>query len=139
MRGTRLEHEAPRTVHRSDYRPPDYVVDEVELHFELGEDESRVHAVLRMRRNPARPDASNDLVLDGEGLELRAIALDGKVLAAGEYETDERSLRIAGVPEAFTLSTEVVVHPERNTQLEGLYRSHTMFCTQCEAEGFRRI
>jgi len=134
-----LEHDAPRTVHRGDYRPPDYLIDEVELRFELGEEESTVRATLSVRRNPARTDASPDLLLDGEGLELRSISLDGRALSAGEYRLDERSLVIPAVPSRFTLATEVAVHPERNTALEGLYRSRTMFCTQCEAEGFRRI
>jgi aminopeptidase N len=135
----RLEEGAPRTVHRSDYRPPDYLIDEVELHFELGEDQTVVRATLSIRRNPALPDASSELVLDGEQIELRSIALDGRTLGATEYRVDEKSLAIAGVPARFSLVTEVVVHPEKNTALEGLYRSHKMFCTQCEAEGFRRI
>jgi aminopeptidase N len=134
-----LEHDAPRTVHRSDYSPPDYLVDDVELHFDLGEDETVVRATLCFRRNPARAEASPDLVLDGEGLELRRIVLDGRALPSSDYAVDERSLTIPGVPSRFTLETEVAIHPERNTALEGLYRSHRMFCTQCEAEGFRRI
>ena len=134
-----MEQDAPRTVHRRDYRPPDYVIDEVELHFDLGEDESTVRSTLSVRRNPARSDASPDLVLDGEGLELRELLLDGRRLVQGDYQIDERSLRIPGVPECFTVVSEVAVHPQRNTQLEGLYRSSRMFCTQCEAEGFRRI
>ncbi|HEY2773354.1 MAG TPA: aminopeptidase N [Candidatus Binatia bacterium] len=134
-----MEQEAPRTVHRSDYRPPDYLVDDVELRFDLGEDESLVRATLSVRRNPARPDASPDLVLDGEGLELRSLSVDGRELKHGDYEIDERSLRIPSVPERFTVVSEVAVHPEKNTDLTGLYRSRTMFCTQCEAEGFRRI
>ena len=134
-----MEQEAPRTVHRSDYGPPDYLIDEVELRFDLGEEESTVRAMLSVRRNPARPDASPDLVLDGEALELRALSLDGRRLEEGEYQVDDRSLRIPLVPSRFTVVTEVAVHPERNTNLEGLYRSRAMFCTQCEAEGFRRI
>ncbi len=134
-----MEQDAPRTVHRSDYRPPDYLIDEVELHFELREEESTVRATLSVRRNPARPDASADLLLDGEGLELRFLSLDGRRLEQNEYALDDRNLRIPNVPPSFTIVTEVAVHPERNTALEGLYRSHTMFCTQCEAEGFRRI
>jgi aminopeptidase N len=134
----RFEEGTPRTVHRSDYQPPDYLIDEVELHFDLGEDRSLVRSTLSIRRNPARTDASPDLVLDGEQLELQSISLDGRSLAAGEYATDDKSLVIPNVPARFSLVTEVVVHPEKNTALEGLYRSHRMFCTQCEAEGFRR-
>jgi len=134
-----LEQDAPRTVHRSDYKPPDYLIDDVELRFELGEEETTVRSTLSLRRNPERPDASSDLVLDGEGLELRLLSIEGRELVPGDYEVDERSLRIPGVPERFTLVSEVAVHPEKNTALEGLYRSRSMFCTQCEAEGFRRI
>jgi len=105
-----LEQDAPRTVHRSDYKPPDYLIDDVELRFELGEEETTVRSTLSLRRNPQRPDASSDLVLDGEGLELRLLSIDGRELVPGDYEVDERSLRIAGVPERFTLVSEVAVH-----------------------------
>ena len=138
----RLEQEAPRTVHRGDYAPPPYLIDEVELRFDLfdpGEEPSTVRATLSIRRNPAVQGAAPDLILDGEGLELRSVILDGRPLAAADYQVDDRSLRIPGVPERFTLVTHVAIAPENNTALEGLYRSHSMFCTQCEAEGFRRI
>ena len=74
----RLEEGPPRTVHRNDYRPPDYLIDEVELHFELGEDRTVVRSTLSIRRNPALPDSSPDLVLDGEQLELVSISVDGR-------------------------------------------------------------
>ncbi|MFN2375723.1 MAG: aminopeptidase N [Candidatus Binatia bacterium] len=134
-----MEQDAPRTVHRSDYQPPEFLIDEVELRFELGEEETTVRSAMCLRRNPLRPDGGPDLVLDGEGLEIRLVSLDGRRLSEADYTVDERSLRISSVPSRFTLVTEVAVHPERNTALEGLYRSRTMFCTQCEAEGFRRI
>ena len=134
-----MEHETPRTVRRSDYRPPEYLLEDVELRFDLDEEGTTVHSTIVVRRNPARPDAGRDLVLDGEGLEIRSLSIDGRTLAPSEYEQDEKSLRLRRVPGHFTLKSEVVIHPETNTALEGLYRSGGMFCTQCEAEGFRRI
>ena len=131
--------EQPRPVLRSQYRPPEYLVDHVELRFELGEDGTVVHSRLAVRRNPALADAGPDLRLDGEDLEMLGLWLDGEPLAPGRYAVDESGLTVHAVPAAFELASKVRIHPEANTRLEGLYRSHTMFCTQCEAEGFRRI
>ncbi|MEN8176696.1 MAG: aminopeptidase N, partial [Pseudomonadota bacterium] len=80
-----------------------------------------------------------ELHLDGEGLELVAVALDGRLLAPHAYQLEPDALRIGEVPDRFVLDTEVEIAPESNTALEGLYRSSGMFCTQCEAEGFRKI
>ena len=78
-------------------------------------------------------------MLQGDELELRAVRLDGSALDAARFEADSRSLQIADVPERFELETEVAIHPAENTKLMGLYTSSDAFCTQCEAEGFRRI
>ena len=78
-------------------------------------------------------------MLDGEGLELASITLDGTPLAEDAYALTDTSLTVLAPPERFTLETEAVIHPETNTALEGLYKSSGNFCTQCEAEGFRRI
>ena len=131
----------PITVLRSDYRVPDYLIDEVELAFDLGEDETRVEARLRIRRRedvPADVEAP-PLVLDGESLELREIEIDGVPLDAGRYRVDDQQLTIDAPPQRFELWTRVAIHPETNTQLSGLYKSSGNFCTQCEAMGFRRI
>ncbi|HYC53707.1 MAG TPA: aminopeptidase N [Candidatus Binatia bacterium] len=134
-----MEQTAAVTVYRKDYQPPQFRIDEVDLRFELGDEGTRVRSCLSLRRNPDHPSPGPDLVLDGEGLELRSISLDGRELTPAEYELTDKSLRIANVPERFSLVTEVLIHPEANTALEGLYRSGGMFCSQCEAEGFRHI
>ncbi|MBI5505033.1 MAG: aminopeptidase N [Deltaproteobacteria bacterium] len=134
-----MEQSQPRTIYRNDYRPPDYLIDSAELRFELGETGTLVRSLLTIRRNPQRPDASADLFLDGEGLELRSLRLNGATLSHDEYEAGDKGLTVRAVPASFTLASAVLIHPEQNTALEGLYRSGGLFCTQCEAEGFRRI
>jgi aminopeptidase N len=128
----------PRTIRLADYAPPDFLVDAVELEFDLDETATAVRARLALRRNPARP-AGRPLVLDGQGLALQAIALDGRALGPGDYALGAERLTIAAVPDRFVLDTMVRIDPSANTALEGLYVSGGNFCTQCEAEGFRRI
>jgi len=135
-----MKPESPRPHRLKDYRPPAYLVDHVDLDFALDPERTEVKAVLKIRRNPAAGAAGKALVLDGEQLDLTHIAIDGKPLAAREYKLDATSLTIAKVPaKAFTLSLTTVINPDANKALQGLYRSRGVFCTQCEAEGFRRI
>ncbi len=134
-----MDQSQARTIYRNDYRPPDYLIESAELRFELGETGTLVRSLLSIRRNPQKPEASPDLFLDGEGLELRSLRLDGAVLSSGAYEATDKGLTVRAVPASFTLVSAVLIHPENNTALEGLYRSGGLFCTQCEAEGFRRI
>jgi aminopeptidase N len=131
--------EKPKTHYRRDYRPPDYWIDAVELWFDLHDDHAIVRARLEVRREPSLSGDIPPLVLDGEGLTLRRIAIDGGDLPATRFEVGEESLTIDSPPARFTLETEVEIHPEKNTALSGLYRSGPLFCTQCEAHGFRRI
>ncbi len=126
-------------MRRSDYRPPDFWIDRVELAFELERETTRVRARIQGRRNEAVNSGREPLVLDGEELELRHIRLNGAELVIGEFEVDEEKLVIPEVPERFELETEVEIHPRANTRLSGLYLSEGIFCTQCEAHGFRRI
>lgn len=128
-----------KTIYLKDYRPPDYLVDDVEMVFELLPESTRVTSRLRIRKNPASEAVKPPLILDGEELELQVIELDQQSLDRDAYDCDERSLTIHTVPDRFTLTTQVIIYPERNTALEGLYRSGGLYCTQCEAEGFRRI
>ncbi|MBW2628472.1 MAG: aminopeptidase N [Deltaproteobacteria bacterium] len=130
---------AHERIHRKDYRPSDFLVDAIDLCFELDPVATVVRAKMRLRRNPDLPTSSGPLVLHGDGLELRSVQLDGSPLDPGRFEADSQSLRISNVPERFELETEVVIHPAENTKLMGLYTSSDTFCTQCEAEGFRRI
>ncbi|MBL8705091.1 MAG: aminopeptidase N [Rhodospirillales bacterium] len=130
--------EQPKTIRLADYTAPDYLVDRVDLEFDLEPKETVVRARLALRRNPDRPKGL-PLVLDGQGLALQSIALDGKPLTTADYQLDKEHLTIAKVPERFVLDTMVKIDPAANTALEGLYVSSGNFCTQCEAEGFRRI
>jgi aminopeptidase N len=132
-----LKDPRPQPIYRKDYRPPEYVIDEVELRFELEPSATVVASRLRVRAREGRP--AGPLVLHGEKLELRKVVLDGTVLPRDAYRVDAETLTIFEVPTAFELETEVVVSPADNTELSGLYLSNQTFCTQCEAEGFRRI
>ena len=131
--------EQPKMIYLKDYQAPDYLIDETHLTFELFDDHSLVHAQLVMRRNPARGDGLPPLVLDGELMELLNVRLDDTDLSEGEYQIGAESLTLHPTSESFTVDTSVRIHPETNTALEGLYKSSGMFCTQCEAEGFRKI
>ncbi|MBD8732418.1 aminopeptidase N [Pseudomonas sp. CFBP 13710] len=131
--------EQPKMIYLKDYQAPDYLIDETHLTFELFDDHSLVHAQLVMRRNPARGAGLPPLVLDGELMELLGVKLDDSDLGAADYQLTADSLTLQPRSEAFTVDTSVRIHPETNTALEGLYKSTGMFCTQCEAEGFRKI
>jgi aminopeptidase N len=123
-----------------DYAPPPYLIEEVELDVRLAPRATRVASKLRLRPNPKVGLGGKPLVLDGEGLALESVALDGRSLAPGDYELRDSSLTIANVP-AHPLTLELVTYcdPETNTALSGLYLSRGTYCTQCEPEGFRRI
>ncbi|HEV2101008.1 MAG TPA: aminopeptidase N, partial [Stellaceae bacterium] len=130
----------PQPVRLADYQPPEFVVDTVDLVFELGDGDTRVKARLGIRRNPERSDPKSALHLDGEELELVSLALDGETLGANRYRLPtEGGLVIDEVPDAFSLELETRIAPDKNTALSGLYMSGGNFCTQCEPEGFRRI
>ncbi|MEH6415352.1 MULTISPECIES: aminopeptidase N [Pseudomonas] len=131
--------EQPQVIYLKDYQAPEYLIDETHLTFELFEDHTLVHAQLVMRRNPARGAGLPPLELDGQQLELLRASLDDQELQPGDYQLDADSLTVQPKAERFTLDTSVKIHPESNTALEGLYKSGKMFCTQCEAEGFRKI
>ncbi|WP_447747896.1 aminopeptidase N [Pseudomonas nicosulfuronedens] len=131
--------EQPKVIHLKDYQAPEYLIDETNLTFELYEDHTLVHAQLVMRRNPERGAGLPPLVLDGQQLDLLSLALDDRALEAGDYQVDENHLTLQPTATTFTVDSSVRIHPESNTALEGLYKSGKMFCTQCEAEGFRKI
>jgi aminopeptidase N len=128
----------PQPTHRKDYRVPDYLVDRVDLDVRLDPAATEVTARLAVRRNPAASEGL-PLVLDGQELELVGLRLDGEPLGANRYSQDDEHLTIEAVPAAFALEITSRTRPDQNTALEGLYLSNGVFCTQCEAEGFRRI
>jgi aminopeptidase N len=128
-----------QAVRLSEYRPFDWLIDSVELDFQLDAKATRVRSKLAMRPNPkGRKNAA--IVLDGDELTLAAIKLNGRGLRADEYEATSAALTIKQPPRGkFTLEIETVINPSANTKLMGLFRSNAIYCTQCEAEGFRRI
>ncbi|WP_410824056.1 aminopeptidase N [Methylobacterium oryzisoli] len=131
--------ETPPVIRLADYRPSDYLIDRVDLDVRLHPTETRVTATLALRPNPAG-EAGAPLVLDGDDLTLLAIALDGQPTAPGAIEAGPRGLTLHQPPSRpFVLSLETQVNPSANTKLMGLYRSNGVYCTQCEADGFRRI
>ena len=134
-----MKEERARTIYRKNYNPPNYRVTEIGLEFKLFENETIVQSKLKIESLEKDLVKPNPLVLDGEQLELLEIKLDGTTLQSQQYQNESSSLIVPSVPESFDLEIKVRIHPEKNTSLEGLYRSGTMFCTQCEAEGFRRI
>jgi len=127
--------EEPRAINLKDYRAPDYRISEIALDFRLDPAATRVNAKMQV----ARTGADVPLVLNGEQLKLVSVALDGRALSPADYNVDDKFLTIAQVPAKFTLEIVTEIAPAENTALEGLYVSNGMFCTQCEAEGFRRI
>lgn len=129
----------PKTIYLKDYKVPDYLIDTTDLNVEIHDGHTLVSAMLALRRNPAANSAATSLTLHGADLELISIAIDGKILTEDDYAFGEESITIFNTPETFTLITITKIKPEENTSLEGLYRSRTMYCTQCEAEGFRKI
>lgn len=129
----------PRAVYLSDYRVPDFLIDSTELHFLLGDERTRVESRLALRRNPESGESGAALRLDGAELTLGEVKLDGRPLATDDYQVTPDQLIIPQVPDQFVLEVETWLRPQENTSLEGLYLSNGMFCTQCEAEGFRKI
>ena len=130
--------DTPAPIRLDEYRPPAFLVDEIDLDFALEPRATRVRAKLVMRRNSAC-DPAQPLFLNGERLKPLSFAIDGRPLEEKDYILTDEGLTLVQPPDAFTLETEVEIDPEGNTALEGLYMSGGRFCTQCEAEGFRKI
>lgn len=127
-------------VHLADYRPTDFVLERVDLTFELDPQETKVEARLIFHRREGT-DLTAPLVLDGDELTLAGLLLDQAEMPAERYSATPDSLTVRDLPEAspFELTITTIINPEANTQLMGLYRTGGIYCTQCEAEGFRRI
>lgn len=129
-----------KTIYLKNYTAPDYLIDETHLKFELFDSFTLVHSELYIRRNPAKQSEELPaLVLNGQDLELLTVSMDNIVVNSNAYKVDDTSLTLQPTKAQFVLTTTVRIHPETNTALEGLYKSNKMFCTQCEAEGFRKI
>jgi aminopeptidase N len=128
----------PLRKYRADYQPPAYLVDTVDLDFDIQDGHTAVRASYAVRRNPDAVDTQR-WRLDGRDMRLVSVAIDDRELAEGEYELGDSALIIANPPERFTLTVENVIDPENNLSLEGFYRSGDILCSQCEANGFSRI
>ncbi|WP_435980493.1 aminopeptidase N [Psychrobacter sp. DM4] len=128
----------PSKIHLKDYKLPSFDVETVDLNIEVFEDHATVESTLVMHRQ-----TEGDLVLYGEDVELLNIQLDGELLATERYRIEDGKLTIADAPDKLSLYIKARIHPQTNTALEGLYiagsGSETMFVTQCEPEGFRKI
>ena len=129
---------SPKTIRLQDYQPTNYKIEQIDLHFDLEEEKTQVRSTLTItRRDTVATNAP--LVLHGEDLVLKSVAIDGTVLEESGYQLDGETLTLSGLPESFVLEIENEINPAANTSLNGLYTSGGNFCTQCEAEGFRRI
>ena len=132
-----MKTKTPPVIRLVDYQPPAYQIVDTKLVIDLDFSETRINARHRVRRrqdNPQQP-----MLLDMDFLELGKITIDGTPLTAQQYRIDEHRLSLFDVPEEFDLVIENTIRPDQNTALSGLYKSGELLCTQCEAEGFRRI
>ena len=127
---------ANNTIYLKDYKAPDFLIDSVKLNTQLGKTETLIIATLLIRRNGSH---SRALILDGEKMQLVGLKLNGKSIDDGDYVVDDHSLTIKKAPNDFVLEVQTKLQPHLNTELSGLYQSSGNFCTQCEAQGFRRI
>jgi aminopeptidase N len=137
MADAAVEPKAPPVIHRKDYKPFPWRVPAIALDFALGLDETLVTATLEVTRNAAAPPPDQILRLNGDGLDLVSIALDGEPCASHAREGEDLLVTLPGDSHRLTIVTRL--RPAENSQLMGLYASGGMLCTQCEAEGFRRI
>lgn len=128
----------PKAIYLKDYREPDFWINTTEFAIELYEEYALVHSRLTVMRN-RRAEKNAPLVLHGQDLELIELAVDGNTLADSAYKIQDETLTLNKVEDEFVFTCTTKILPQHNTSLEGLYKSRTMFCTQCEAEGFRKI
>lgn len=133
-----MDSNKPVALLREDYKPSDYLIDSINLTIDIHDDYTEVRSVLEVKLN-GTADELPPLVLDGEGLELKSVLLDHEELKEGQYELSKESLTLYPQSKTFTVATVVHIDPKNNTSLDGLYVAEGVYCTQCEAEGFRKI
>lgn len=129
----------PKTIFLKDYSVPHYLIDTIDLDFKLHDTETLVTAETSIYRHPEMKDQSPPLFLNGEGLKLISVEIDGRKLKSGEYQETDDGLLITGVPEKFRIKIQNKISPIDNKALDGLYKSGDIFCTQNEPQGFRHI
>ncbi len=128
----------PQTIFLKDYQPPVFLIPNIDLDFQLHEEETFVVSKMLFKRNPKSKDSSDSLYLNGRNLNLLEIRRDGEVLDKAEFKQDDEGLHIYNCPDTFFLETKVRLEPHTNKAFSGLYKTKTVFCTQMEAQGFRR-
>ena len=134
-----MRDQSKTAVHLSDYRPANFLIDSVDLNFSLHSIDTIVSSRLVIRRNSVG-DNTAPLELDGDELKLLGVKLNGQKLNPDQYQSSSHHLTLMNPPDdVFTLEIDTQIDPSNNTKLSGLYRSKGVYCTQCEAEGFRRI
>lgn len=129
----------PKTTYLHDYLAPDYLIEKIDLFVDLFDDKVLVRSIMQINRNEMSGQHQRPLVLNGEDLTLISVKVDGNTLHVTDYQKDERTLTLNIDKPHFELEITTEIYPQLNTTLSGLYRSNKLFCTQCEAEGFRRI
>ncbi|MDP0588986.1 MAG: aminopeptidase N [Candidatus Endonucleobacter bathymodioli] len=129
----------PKAIFLKDYQPPAYWIDKTDLVFDLHEDYALVTTALSMRLNESQGEASALVLAGDKDLDLQSVKIDGRLLEKSDYTESEEQLTIPINNAQFSLEIKTRIKPQENTSLEGLYQSNGMFCTQCEAEGFRKI
>jgi len=134
-----MTHCEPHAIYLKDYVVPNFLINQVDLEVTLNEDYTIVKSTLAIQANSASKNHTTDLVLVGDALELESIKIAGTLLSPLQYQLTEKTLTILNVPKEFELEIKTRIKPQENTALSGLYKSSGNYCTQCEAEGFRRI
>lgn len=129
----------PQAIFLADYKPPTHFVKEIKLCFDLDDEKTVVTSQMKIDQNPHYEKEASPLRLNGEQMKLLSIKIDGRPLNLDEYTLDDHSLTIMRPPHAFLLEIENEINPKNNTSLDGLYKSGSIFCTQNEPEGFRKI
>ena len=125
-------------VYLEEYKVPNYLVEKGDLNVDLNDDATIVTSTVRYYRHSEHPEATT-LQLNGEAQELLSVSLNGVALTEIDYDLDDEHLSLRNLPESFELKVSSRIYPQKNTSLEGLYQSNGNYCTQCEAEGFRKI
>ena len=129
----------PAPIKLKDYTPPDFLIDQAALVFDIQPTGTMVTATLAMRRNPDKAHTATGLSMDMGDYEILSVSLDDRTLSESQFDADCTHFTVPDVPDRFTLEIRNRIFPEKNTRLEGLYLSNGIYCTQCEAEGFRNI
>ncbi|CCK80499.1 aminopeptidase N [Desulfobacula toluolica] len=131
--------EEPKTIYLKDYKPAEFIVDRVDLTFDIKDNQTKVTSILNIHKNFDIADKNTSLVFDKGDFEISSVIANGMLLLPEEYESGGGYFKLARTPDIFDLEIISILKPEENTSLEGLYKSGDIFCTQCEAQGFRKI